>query len=48
MTLERTAQPQAHPKKRYTPPKLVELGKVSDLTAGVKGSGGDIIRKRNA
>ena len=44
---EKDAEPTSHhPRKRpYHAPILVELGRVAELTAGIKGSGGDLIRK---
>ena len=39
------SEAQAPKKRPYSAPKLVELGKVKDLTAGAKGSGGDLVRK---
>ena len=39
-------KPKAAQKLRYLKPQLVFLGKVSELTAGVKGSGGDFARRK--
>jgi hypothetical protein len=43
---DRKANGAALGKRPYAAPKLVEIGKVRDLTAGISGSGGDVTRKR--